>query len=139
MKQEKRKQKNNFIDKLSIRKGYSIYLTNVPIGFYDWISPKLPAGNRLQLGYPQHPSLAVVFLWPENIETIKEALTWISSNLIKNSVIWLMAKAKKAEMGKIERIDFKALEEMVKNTSLKLTRKTLQLDNDYGIQLIMIR
>jgi len=139
MNREKIKLNNNLINKLSIRKGYSTYLVNVPIGFYEWISPILPTGNRLQLGYPSHPSLAVIFLWPENLETISEALSWISSNLIKNSIIWLMAEVKKSEMGNIGSIDFKAIEEMIKKTPLKLTRKTLQLDKDYGIQLLMTR
>jgi len=139
MNSQKIKQKNNFIDKLSIRKGYSTYLVNVPIGFYEWILPILPTGNRLQLGYPQHPSLAIVFLWPVNLENIGQALSWISSNLINNSIIWLMAEVKKGEMGTLGAIDFKAIEEVIKATPLKLTRKTLQLDKDYGIQLIMTR
>ena len=98
--------KTNLVELLEIRLGYVICLINPPKNFYKTLSGQLSHGNRLRLGLPRQPTTAVVIYWPERMESIEDALGWLScaipsAEIIRSTLACIVSTADSASTGSI--------------------------------------
>ena len=120
---------------MGFRPGRTLCLINPPQGAYVRFSKELPKGKPLYLGLPPRGLAHIFVFWPDGVESLENALSYLKSMMDPEGAIWAVIPRKKAARDDGASVALSDVREAVEKVGLVNDKQVSFSGSQYAVRL----